>query len=253
MTAWVFLITITLYIGLVFYYKLGWKDIVLTSFVLAVLYYFYMCITMYDIYFRRLCQLKGVDPHLFDGVDGYKYDLNKYRHLKESNGYSFTYGEIFTAGVRNIYDLGFEMGMTDVFIDMGSGVGKAIICAKLMGFKHCIGVELIEERCQATKAVIEKLPYEQRKYIDIHCADMFDFDLTQFDIPIVIFASNLVWSDETTIKFFQHIASNCVTGTIVIASLLPSVNINNTWRLVKKIKTPMSWDWSSSSFVVQKN
>jgi hypothetical protein len=208
---------------------------------------------MYDIYFRRLCQLKGIDPHLFDGVDGYKYDLQKYRHLKESEGYCFTYGEIFTTGVRNIYDLGFEMGVTDVFVDMGCGVGKAIICGKLMGFKQCIGIELIEERCQATQMVIEKLPYEYRKYINVHCTDMFDFDLKQFEIPIMIFASNLVWSDSTTLKFFDYIAANCVSGTIVIASLLPSINTDKRWKFVKKINTPMSWDWSSTCFVVQKN
>lgn len=71
---------------------------------------------------------------------------------------SLTYGEIDFFSLSCILEkLGIKKG--DVFVDLGHGTGKAIICASLLYgtlLSQCVGMELIPELYQVSVAVVEQ-------------------------------------------------------------------------------------------------
>ena len=71
---------------------------------------------------------------------------------------SLTYGEIDFFSLSCILEkLGIKKG--DVFVDLGHGTGKAIICASLLYgtlLSLCVGIELIPELYQVSVGVVEQ-------------------------------------------------------------------------------------------------
>src|SRR5262249_22625059 len=72
---------------------------------------------------------------------------------------SLGYGEINVAAFGELLRrvAGSADAQRDVFVDIGSGTGKAVLAASVAGFKRCIGVEIVRELDQAARTSLERL------------------------------------------------------------------------------------------------
>ena len=66
----------------------------------------------------------GVNPAIFKGLSGYTSEAI-------FGNYSSTYGELMAKGMVDVYKIAVDRGLTDVFIDIGCGVGKCLAWAAL--------------------------------------------------------------------------------------------------------------------------
>lgn len=108
---------------------------------------------------RRLVVDPGTIDSLFDaafrGRDGHCTTDDEDEEIDRIAGeYASTFGEITNRGVRQLCDR-VGMSASDVFLDMGSGVGKAVLQVALeRGTRRSVGVELSRSRHRnAGKAV----------------------------------------------------------------------------------------------------
>mmetsp|Transcript_33205 Transcript_33205/g.61905 ORF Transcript_33205/g.61905 Transcript_33205/m.61905 type:complete len:928 (-) Transcript_33205:600-3383(-) len=94
---------------------------------------------------------------IFESIDGSSISQKDRFASGEVDTPSLTYGEIeFPSFVRLLEDMGGREGQ--VFVDVGSGTGKAVVAAALSGakFLRCIGVEVLPGLCQASRSAIDK-------------------------------------------------------------------------------------------------
>jgi SAM-dependent methyltransferase len=99
-----------------------------------------------------LDRTKRIFKELFEKVDGRALSL-KTREEQELKSKSFVYGEVVPESFYElISDLDPQPGQ--IFYDLGSGTGKAVILAALLWeFKKCIGIELLDSLYNASKEV----------------------------------------------------------------------------------------------------
>jgi hypothetical protein len=76
---------------------------------------------------------------------------------------------------------------SSVFIDLGSGKGRAVLLASLVPFKKVIGVELFEELHQTANANVRRWPADRRRCgsIELVCMDAATYALP--DEPFVLY------------------------------------------------------------------
>lgn len=82
----------------------------------------------------------------------------------------------------------------DVFLDYGSGKGRAVVVASLRPFQRVVGVELVSELCDIARRNVERArPHQQCRSVNIECADA-----TRFHVPddvTCIYLYNPFWDD----------------------------------------------------------
>jgi SAM-dependent methyltransferase len=67
---------------------------------------------------------------------------------------------------------------TSVFLDFGSGKGRAILLATQHGFTKMIGVEISSEFCAVARENFAKyLKYNPESFIEVYCADAGTFEV----------------------------------------------------------------------------
>lgn len=183
-------------------------------------------------------------PYIYQDLSGYQSLNHNY-----SRKYETIYGEIYTDGIKRIYDLAKDNNI-NFFLDLGCGIGKGVVVAKLVGFEKAYGVELVRERVQAAIKANLKLPSKIRKDVHIYQGDLLDYNLQQFDTPICIFISNLLFTSNTNVKMFHKIANEAPDGSIVVSS---AHNISpddvSHFKCLRPIITPMSWCSHTLSYV----
>jgi len=90
---------------------------------------------------------------LYRGVDGYEIGARQERRIERTRS-SATYGEIMPAASVQLIDA-LELGPTDTFVDLGSGVGKLVMTAALRSdVGRAIGVELGRDRHRDAVSVV---------------------------------------------------------------------------------------------------
>jgi SAM-dependent methyltransferase len=104
-------------------------------------------------------QAKKIFDALYGNVSGRNLSLAG----RESNQYkskSFVYGEVVPHSFYQILkDLGVQPGQ--VFYDLGSGTGKAVVLANLLfDFSESIGIEFVESLYQCSVDIQERLEKE---------------------------------------------------------------------------------------------
>ena len=90
---------------------------------------------------------------LYRDVDGFEIADPEERRIERTRG-SATYGEIMPAASVQLIDA-LELGPSDTFVDLGSGVGKLVITAALRSkVGRAIGVELGRKRHRDAVSVV---------------------------------------------------------------------------------------------------
>jgi predicted nicotinamide N-methyase len=165
--------------------------------------------------------------------------------------YNLTYGEIMNSGVQNISKyLDNNSINKNTFIDLGSGSGRSLAYAIANGFKNAKGVEIVDKRYNYAINTKEKLPNEIKNKMQIDKKDMFQINKDYIPKNSIIFVSNLVFPEKTNQKLIKHLSEIAPNDTILILSKVP----NNLYKfkLIEKIRVPMSWQKDSESFVLSK-
>jgi len=97
--------------------------------------------------------VRAILRQLYRGVDGFEIDGRQERRIVRARS-SATYGEIMPTATIHLIDA-LELGPDDVFVDLGSGVGKVVVTAALRSdVKRAVGVELATDRHQRAAAVV---------------------------------------------------------------------------------------------------
>jgi hypothetical protein len=123
-----------------------------------------------------------------------------------------------------------EVGADDVFIDIGSGMGRVVFQAAGYPFKRVIGVELSEELNRVARANIEN----NRDRLFCRDVELVTADATDYRLP-----------DDVTVAYF----ANPFTGDIfrtVIEQLLESLD-RRPRRLRLIYRNPVEHDYLMST------
>jgi hypothetical protein len=96
--------------------------------------------------------------HIYAGIDGYTLSEHERTMVNEESGEkTATYGEITPQAVDALIKI-FNLGPDDVFYDLGSGVGKAVIQVGLTAaVKKAVGVELSSTRHERALTALKQL------------------------------------------------------------------------------------------------
>ena len=195
-----------------------------------------------DPVFRLLLEKHGLES-IYQNKSGY-FLLDK-----KIGKYDTGYGEITCVGMESICDVmnHNEIDIKDtIFIDFGCGIGKSLVMAKLLGFKKAVGVEIVRQRCNIASSVIKNLPDALRYDIEVYNADMLKFSLEPVldgsTKPVVIFASNLLWSPDVTKDFYAKYMRETPEGSMIVASRF-FIHPGDEKFIVSKneYSVPMSW------------
>ncbi|MSR87466.1 SAM-dependent methyltransferase [Candidatus Peribacteria bacterium] len=158
---------------------------------------------------------------LFGNVQGYSLSASGRSKAGREADPVLTYGEITPESVQ------YMMEMTnpqpgEVFYDLGSGTGKAVIFAAFLApFKRATGIELIEDLYQSAadsahryKTEIQpQLPLEyQGREVDFRHGSMFDHDTSDGDV----FFTHCTCFDDAMMEQIGRKLEACKPGTRVI-------------------------------------
>ena len=227
-----------------------WVVYIFISTIAVILLYFF-------IYFKTTTNLLDdpvlkllLEKHRLDGLFANK---SGYFLLERKIGkYDTGYGEITCVGMESICDV-LKYNKIDIaetiFFDFGCGVGKAIVMAKLLGFKKAIGVEIVKERYDCAMGVLDRLPSDIQQDIEVYNADMLKFALQPIldknnnnNKPVAIFASNLLWSPKVTKDFLAKYMRETPEGSMIVSSLFFIHPGDEKFILSKnEYNVPMSW------------
>jgi SAM-dependent methyltransferase len=203
-----------------------------------------------SIYKNSLFSIKSICQHLntwdsYSDEEKFKLEnltirdsqLSKnYKYIK-TNKYqkNFVYGEITRKGVdeliQSIYRHKKTITDKDVFVDIGSGTGKLILHTAISStFKTLVGVEVIKERYQYAKSILETAsPIDDKKVFFIN-KDIRDFDLS---FATVVFINNLCFDSELNKIIYDKLPTGC--------HFISALPYKNCIYLKDKLKLGVSW------------
>jgi hypothetical protein len=101
-----------------------------------------------------------------------------------------------------------EVGEDDVFIDFGSGKGRAVLRAAQYPFRRVVGVELSEELTEVARHNLER----NRHHLRVQDVELVTADVLEYEIP-----------DDLTVVYFNNPFTGSLFGA-VLARLLESLD-----------------------------
>jgi hypothetical protein len=211
--------------------------LIIITILLGIGYYFYM---------KRIKNL-----YYYNGKPNiYLYnlfsDLSGYSLLKNDK-YNYTYGEITLESIMNMSKYLDKQNIEkDIFIDLGCGIGKSLIMARIAGFKESYGIELIKERFDQGMMMYNRLDKNEKNNVKIYNGDLFDMEKIR---PIdkkrkyVIFVSNLLFSANLNERLWKKLNEILPNNSIVFVSK------QLTDEYLDILETPMSWSNMSKCYI----
>lgn len=233
------------FVCLMYYYELNVFEMFGVTLVVLLVLYGIVNLMFKDFNLGRILGENNLG-NIFEDTNGYFVENPHMYH-----DYPIVYGEITSKGVERVCKMAQEKGIR-TFIDMGCGVGKSVIVARLVGMQECVGVEVVTSRYMQAEQVRAKLPKEIKAGVTFVEGDMFEYDIARHQERVLVFASNLVWDWETNEGFFKMVGERCQPGSMVVSSLY-----REEWDKAGKLKyittvsVPMSWDKQSKCVVLE--
>jgi trans-aconitate methyltransferase len=158
-----------------------------------------------------------------------------------NDDFSLVYGEIVFESFVELLERA-NPKKDEVFYDLGSGTGKAVITSALtQNFSKCVGVELLPSLYKASESVLGKLTesaYPEIKFIQ---GDLFQIDISEANI---VFINATGFFGETFYALVTKLKS-LTPGTriIIISKELKS----KQFQLQHQDVHLMSWAWTRGS------
>lgn len=162
---------------------------------------------------------------------------------------SLVYGEIDLRGFCQLLN---EIPHTpnDVFYDLGSGSGRAVMAARFMGnFQECIGIELLENLHQLASSVksLYKFQYQHKlihQNVKFVCSDLLDYDGWWKD-GTVVYIPNLLFDVDLQNQIAEK-ATKLRSGAYCIClKKINATSFASAFELIQQRPVPMSWGQSN--------
>ncbi len=190
--------------------------------------------------------LKDVE-HIFNSVyqdiDGYALSRQGKNRLKNNNK-ALIYGEVtLTALAAILHDLPIQ-AQHRIFYDLGSGTGKAVVGAALLGsFERVVGIELVEELAATARQLAQRLPprfppqarNHRQIVLEFHHGDFRDYNFSDGD---VIFIQSTCYDAALMHELAQKLLHQKLGSLIITVSqslIVPHL------RVLKTQKCVMGW------------
>ena len=164
--------------------------------------------------------VKTIFDQLYSDIDGYKVSALG-RARSDSKNKTLTYGEVAPDSFFQILS-SVSPQAGEVFYDLGSGTGKAVMLAGLsFPFQKVVGVEILSELSQVAQSVLiryrsefqKTLPQEYMKQtIDFITKDFFDVDISDAD---VVFAHCTCFSTELMVSLSKKLSELKVGARVI--------------------------------------
>jgi len=127
---------------------------------------------------------------------------------------SLAYGEVSFWSFAHILE-DCEPGSDWKFVDLGSGVGRAVVIASLLNqFRSCVGIEIVPEIHSQAETIASRSEKHNLSNIELLCGDFFELSDSWVDADIVFCASTAF--SETIMKKIAEICDNLRQGAVVI-------------------------------------
>jgi predicted RNA methylase len=186
---------------------------------------------------------------LYREVDGFEIPRVDEKRVWASKG-SPTYGEIMpTAMVRLLEYL--ELDASDVFYDLGAGVGKVVMMAALAtDVGRAVGIELSRSRIAKGRRVLERA--EHREIVACGRIELRNEDIlkTKLDDATVIYTCSTAFRLAFTLRIMARVARLRRALTFVSTQVLEP---RRAFRLVDTLRLDMSWRRKSKVYVYRVN
>lgn len=171
--------------------------------------------------------VKQLFTTLYSDVNGYVIS-SQARHKLPISDKSHTYGEVVPESFFEMINY-VKPKPKEIFYDLGSGTGKAVILAALLfDFQSCFGIETLLELYKVAQTVLTRFNHEvvpalQKKVVstvEFEQADFLDYDISDGDI---FFAHSTCFSPELMVQLTKKLESikegaRVITVTKVIDS-----------------------------------
>ncbi|MFA6427513.1 MAG: hypothetical protein WCW16_03670 [Candidatus Magasanikbacteria bacterium] len=189
--------------------------------------------------------------HFFSGTDGYTAAYASPQRLKSPDR-PLTYGEIL---LDSFFEMFRDIPLTaqhKVFYDLGSGIGKAVLAAVLLGnFEKVCGVEILTDLHKIATGVLSDFidesptlfPSRKETKVILHNGDFFSYNVSDAD---VVFIQSTCFGEELMAKLSEKLSS-LKPGSIIITATydLPGFSV------YASKKYTMSWGNATFYFHVR--
>lgn len=172
---------------------------------------------------------------LYKGVCGFFQDAGD----APCKGLALTYGELTPVGVSRMLDY-LQMNRQDVFYDLGSGVGRAVLQVSMTAsIRKSAGIEIVEARNKAAKRVLSatrKQAWIKSRAVVFRQESLLETDLK--DVTVVYVASTCFSGN-----FMTKIARKLINlqKAITLVSLREFERKHRGFDHVKTLTLPCTW------------
>ncbi|MBI2051348.1 SAM-dependent methyltransferase [Candidatus Roizmanbacteria bacterium] len=192
---------------------------------------------------------KGIFESLYDSIDGYALSLRGRKKLPFYDR-GLTYGEIVPDSFFTILKE-VEPKDGEMFYDLGSGTGKAVILAALLfNFSKAVGIEIVEDLHHTAEKILVRfneeirptLPNSAKTDIVFQCSDFLTSDFFEANI---VFAHSTCFHDgelKVLTKKFENLKEG--TRIITVSKSIDSPNL----RIIDTQEHPFSWGTATVYF-----
>ncbi len=165
--------------------------------------------------------LADIHDHLFTDVQGYSLSSTGRSKIGRDSDPILTYGEVTPEGVEYMMQVTNPQA-GEVFYDLGSGTGKAVILSAAHSpFARCTGIDIVEDLAQSATASAERYHNEikphlgadkQNQEVNFVHGDMFEQDLSDGDV----FFTHCTCFDDAMMDRISKKLEACKPGTRVV-------------------------------------
>lgn len=173
---------------------------------------------------------------LYGNIDGY-YISSKARSTIPHPDKAFIYGEVVP---ESFYEMIKKVtpAKGEIFYDLGSGTGKAVILAALFfDFSKCIGIETLEGLYEASKEILARFQHDvsSNSTVDFKLADFLDYDFSDGDI---FFVHGTCFPDELMESLSKKL--ECIKKGAQVITVTKTIS-SNAFQEIKHEDVNMSW------------
>lgn len=187
---------------------------------------------------------------IYKNVDGFSLSISERRKLNLDDK-SLVYGEIKPQSFLDLL-IKAQVSEKDIFYDLGSGTGKAVILAKLFfNVKKSVGIEILNSLLDVSNEI-------KNKFINMGFENFNDvfFVKGNFLEPHIDFSeANLVFAHSTCLTDDQlkKLETKCLLlkeGARII--LITKIFSSNNFELIYHGETEFSWGYGTTRIYVKK-
>lgn len=169
--------------------------------------------------------------------------------LIESHGCASTYGEITFEGVETLLKL-LKLKDTDVFYDLGCGVGKMVVQVYLDSpVKKSAGIELSGERTESALKIQQQLQLDNKiqagRTLAFYKESFLDADLSD---GTVIYLASTCFSDDIMKKVTEKLAT--LKKGLRVATL-KQLAPHEKFAVIDQFILPMTWSDSTPVYLYE--